>query len=337
MNKNYILLDLFIKVIYQIIEVFMKKNVLIADLSQYKHVLENNFKEAGYETIFCDSAFDAISKLKAYDIDIVVSEVELPGDNAFELYEYIQENYPYIPAIMITEKDIDTFFEKIFSQGIGNVLHKPVVKSELINLAEKLTTMKNIFGLNNYLQPINEIKEIKITRSSQIYRTVELIDKQIEDWGFLIDNKTTLNLVLHEMIINAVYHSHGYTQEKLDRIPVELKKGQFVQIQFCKNKNFYAISITDFNGKLTKKRILESINNVINQHHLIEQAIQKGQDITDLISETGRGIDLVRRLAGEYYFIIKENYRTEIIMIFSNSSSSEDTENSSLKIIEDKS
>jgi len=314
----------------------MTKNILIADLSEYREDLNKIFSEEGYSTIFCDSAFDAISKLKAYDIDLVVSEVELPGDNAFQLYEYIHENHPNTPTIMVTDKNIDDLFDQIFSQGIGNVLHKPVNKTELLKLTHKLTSMKNIFGINNYLSPMDELKKIKITRSNQIYKAVELIVDQVEKWGFTIQNKATLNLVLNEMIINAVYHSHGLTQEKLTRTPVELKDGKFVEILFAKNRDYYAISITDFNGKLTKTKILESINKVVNQHHLIEEAIENGQDITDLISETGRGIDLVRRLAGEYYFIIKENFRTEIIMIFNNSSYEESGDSSSLKIIEDK-
>ena len=49
--------------------------------------------------------------------------------------------------IMTTDKDIDTFFDVIFDEGIGNVLCKPFKKDEILNLAEKLITKKNIFGL----------------------------------------------------------------------------------------------------------------------------------------------------------------------------------------------
>jgi len=81
--------------------------------------------------------------------------------------------------------------------------------------------------------------------------------------------------------------------------------------------------------------VLDSINRVIEEQNLLEKAAESGEDISELISETGRGIDLVRKLAGEYYFIIKKNFRTEIILIF-DKSFSDDTENySSLKIIED--
>ena len=100
-----------------------------------------------------------MSKLKTFDFDLIVSEVDLPGNNAFELYNYIKSYYPYIPMMMITEKEIDNFFERIFQEGIGNVLCKPLFKEEVANLASKLITKKNVFGLKNYMSDIEEIKK----------------------------------------------------------------------------------------------------------------------------------------------------------------------------------
>lgn len=312
----------------------MKKKILIADISEYRYILGGIYSSHGFEADFCDSAFDAISKLRAYEYDLVVSDVELPGDNAFELYEYINENYPNIPTIMVTDKNIDSFFDRIFSQGIGNVLHKPVDKSEIITLSMKLITGEGIFGIQNYLNNARDIKKIKINSSMQIKKAVEMIVKQIAAWGFNINKKSTLSLLLNEMAINAVYHSYGFTEEKLNRIPVNLPENSFVDLFFGRTEESYAISITDYNGNLTRERVLESINDVIKQNMLLEKSFETGEDITDLISETGRGIDLVRKLSGEYYFIIKKDFRTEIILIFKESESSTSYDNTSLKIID---
>ncbi len=311
--------------------------ILIADLSPYKETLADIFTNNGYNAVFCDSAFDAISKLKAYDFDLIVSEVELPGDNAFELYDYVEENYPYIPMIMVTDKNIDQFFQRIFEQGIGNVLHKPVSTKEIINLTEKLITNNKIFGLNNYLENIIEMKRIKVRKSLQINRAIDLIIDQIIKWDFKVSSRATLGLILNEMVINAVYHSHGLTQEKLERLPVVLPDEKYVDIQFCCTDDSFAISITDSNGILSKDKILESINNVIKQNMLIEESMTTGADISEFISESGRGIDLARKLSGEFYFIIKKNCRTEIILIFKKSDEPAESGSSSLKIIEDRS
>ena len=312
----------------------MEKRVLIADISEYRNTIGETYLSHGFEVDFCDSAFDAISKLRAYDYDLVVSEIELPGDNAFELYEYINENYPNIPTIMVTDKNIDSFFDRIFTQGIGNVLRKPVDKSELLTLSMKLITGKEIFGIKNYLNNPIDIKKIKINSSSQIKQAVEMIVEQIDAWGFDIVGKSTLTLLLNEMAINAVYHSYGFTDEKLKRIPVTLPENSFVDLFFGRAEESYAIAITDYNGNLTRERVLESINDAVKQNILLERAYETGEDVTELLSETGRGLDLVRKLSGEYYFIIKKNFRTEIIFVFKKNKSSTFDKNTSLKIID---
>ncbi len=310
--------------------------VLVVDFSIFKESIVKTFVESGYTVELCESAYDAMKKLKAVDVDLVVSEVELPGDNSFDLYNYISSTYPYIPMIMTTDRDIDSFFDVIFNQGIGNVLCKPFKKDELLSLAEKLITKKNIFGLDHYIDGLLETKKIRIHSSMQIKKAITMVCDEILAWGFNIVNRTMLNLILNEMVINAVYHSHGLTEQKKQRIPVTLQEGQFVDIFFGRSRYKYGIAIDDYRGKLSKMIILDSINNVIKQSALLTQATADEDEILTQISETGRGIDLVRKLAGEYYFIIKKDIRTEIIILF-DSMYENDTScgYSSLKIIED--
>ncbi|MBN2039087.1 MAG: response regulator [Spirochaetes bacterium] len=309
-------------------------NVLVVDLPPYKDKIVKIYRESGYRVQDSESAFDAMGKLKTFDFDLIVSEVELPGDNAFELYNYIQTHYPYIPMIMITEKQIDIFFERIFQEGIGNVLCKPIVKEELVNLTQKLITRKKIFGLQNYMGVTEDIKKIRIKSSAEIRDSIDKAISKIEEWKFDIGNKTILKLVLNEIIINAVYHSHGYGKQKEERKKIDLKKDEHVDLFFAKNCNGYGIAIDDYRGKLTKAAILENLNKAIKQSEMIIRAYETGEEISEEISETGRGLDMLRKIAKDYYFIIKKNVRTEVIILFNNQKSA-GQKGTSLKIIED--
>ncbi|HOA06400.1 MAG TPA: hypothetical protein PKM07_00740, partial [Spirochaetota bacterium] len=86
----------------------------------------------------------------------------------------------------------------------------------------------------------------------------------------------------------------------------------------------------------SKQKILESMFNVLTQRKKLDDAIEKGEDISQIITETGRGIDLVRQIASEFYFIIHKNKRTEIILLFDKNSDLNGVAKSSLKIIEQK-
>jgi CheY-like chemotaxis protein len=311
-------------------------NVLVVDFSIFKNSILKMLRDKGYGVELCESAYDAMVRLKAADYDLVVADIELPGDNAFDLYKYISVNYPQIATIMTTEKSTDTFFDIILREGIGNVLTKPFKKEEILNLANKLITKKNIFGLSNYIDDIIETKRIRITDSLQINPAVSAVIGEIKKWGFAIKNEINLNLILNEMIINAVYHSHGLSREKKQRVPVRLGESEFVDVFFAHSAGKYGIAINDYKGKLTKTTILDAINRAIVQNTMISEAAENNHDVSELVSETGRGIDLVRKLAGEYYFIIKKDVRTEIIIIFDKWYENDASMTySSLKIIED--
>ena len=100
---------------------------------------------------------------------------------------------------------------------------------ELLNLAEKLISKDGIFGIQNYIQPTDG--KLKNTHHRIGPRkAVETVLHEIEKWDFTIKNKSALNLILNEMIINAVYHSHGYTKEKEQRAPVKLRENEFVDV-----------------------------------------------------------------------------------------------------------
>ena len=91
---------------------------------------------------------------------------------------------------------------------------KPFKKDELLNLAEKLISKENIFGLEHYIDGVVETKKIRINSSRQIKKAIAVVCNEILAWGFKIENRTMLNLILNEMVINAVYHSHGLTEQK---------------------------------------------------------------------------------------------------------------------------
>ncbi len=312
------------------------KSILVVDFTEYQKELAGFFPEKEFRVEPAESAFEAMSLLETYDFDLVISEVDLPGDNSFDLYNYIRNNYPYIPAIMVTDRDMDSFFDRIFKEGIGNVLSKPIDSRTLRRLADKLMNRENIFGLKNYMSDLTKTRRIRLTSSNQIPKAVPKILDEIESWGFNLENRHPLTLVLHEMIINAVYHSHGLSREKMERKAVVLPEGQYVDILMAHNKREYGISITDYNGRLSREVILQNINKVVEQTNLIIRSFETGEDVTDRIAETGRGIDMVRKLGGDYYFVIQPNVRTEILMIFDPSGERfNDESRTSLKIIED--
>ncbi len=83
----------------------LKGRILVVDDSVTTRTMEKNILEArGYQVTVAISGEDALAKLATQVFDLVVSDVEMPGINGFELTEKIRENEQTrdLPVIIVT-------------------------------------------------------------------------------------------------------------------------------------------------------------------------------------------------------------------------------------------
>ena len=107
-----------------------------------------------------------------------------------------------------------------------------------------------------------------------------------------------------------------------------------MEIEVGHDENRFGIAITDFKGNLSRKRILEALESLEKQHRADLLFDQKDSlNISDVFKQHGRGIDIVRKNSGEYYFVIEKGRRTQAIIVFDKLFEKDD-EFTSIKIIE---
>lgn len=252
--------------------------------------------------------------------------------NHDSLLKYVRDTKK-IPIIITTDENIDTDFSEIINHKLNLILSKPVKSQELLNVMNRLIypDAKTWFGLENYLNGASKIFRVSLKRSTQIREAIKTILNKVTEWGFDFKMTFEMDLVWQEMITNAIYHSHGYSEFKKRRIPIELPSPHEVIIRFGHNEHQFGISVRDFQGTLSVEKILGSLNLAINQQKLLERSLETGEDITDEILDRNRGLDIMRRLTGEYYFIIEKGKSTEIIIIYDHNYEKDDPY-SSIKI-----
>ncbi|MDH4128980.1 MAG: response regulator [Spirochaetota bacterium] len=276
------------------------------------HILENH----NYNILQAEDGSKAIEILQNEKIDFVVTDINMPQVGGFALVKKLHELKLEIPYIMITDADINKYIELAIELNVGNILSKPIEKSELLNTVYKLLFKKSIFGLQNYLHiEESKVKTINISSSEQCVESVLKIVDSAEEAGLEDDFLSSFRLILSEMAINALYHPHGFTDKKEERLPVQLREGDKIQIQYGNNDIKFGVSITDFEGKLTKLTILKSFKEFIDNNENMIRALEEGKDPTAYLKDKGRGLQLAREMANEYYFNIKTNQITEIIIL----------------------
>ncbi len=131
-----------------------------------KLVIEDSFKHINILT--ASSAKEAILKIMKYDIDLILSDVQMPEVDGFEFIDYLQgiEHTKDIPIILITGIYNDNIYAKqAYKTGAIDYITKPV-DDEL--LCSKLRVYINIF------ENRKQDKELIIEKNKEILNQVKI-------------------------------------------------------------------------------------------------------------------------------------------------------------------
>ncbi len=294
-----------------------KYKVLVVDGTDFYPEVTKRILKYGNLKYECVSTYEeALSKFRENKYDLIMIDTEIDSKNGFDLLEVVQKEKPNMPYIITTEHDIDKYIKPAMEKQVGNMLVKPIKRDEVLLLIKRLITGKGIFGLENYINKIANKETINISKTEDIEDAIKKAMNKAKELGFDFPNVDGIRLVLNEMLVNALYHSHGYTEQKLKREKIELKDGKHIELAYGNNETKFGFSIVDFNGKLTKSSFLNSLNDLIMRDKKIQMLVEKGEDFTSLLMDRGRGLDITRKLAGEYQINISKGVKTEIILIF---------------------
>ncbi len=117
-------------------------------------------EDEGYTMFTADSGNNALDVLRANPIDIVVTDINMPGMDGLELLSVVQEMVPDIPVIMATaHSSVENTVESM-KRGASNYLIKPI-KVELLRsvLAEAVTKRRTLRENRRFVETIKRNDE----------------------------------------------------------------------------------------------------------------------------------------------------------------------------------
>ncbi|MGM1055755.1 MAG: sigma-54-dependent transcriptional regulator [Bacteroidota bacterium] len=115
-----------------------KENILIVDDNyDMLEVLQRNLKAQNFHTYKASSVTEALEILKFSEIDLLITDLQMPGINGMELVKYVEEHFPAIPKLVITGfPSVDGAIDAVKS-GALDYLVKPFTNEELKKAVEK--------------------------------------------------------------------------------------------------------------------------------------------------------------------------------------------------------
>jgi DNA-binding NtrC family response regulator len=181
--------------------------LVVDDDSAVRDQLERLYSLAGYSVSAVESAEEAITRLGEDDIDLVISDVQLPGTSGVELTSYIRDHFPDVPVIVITGfSDIQAAVD-VLKMGAVDYVAKPFdlagVQESTRAALEKTTVFREIRHLRRRLQDRSVFGGM-LSNTPQMHRVFEIIRTAAPtNMTILVQGETGTG---KELVASAVHH-----------------------------------------------------------------------------------------------------------------------------------
>ena len=253
--------------------------LIVDDEVGVRQILSEFFISHNYLTRTASNGKEALEMIEQTLPDLVISDIQMPVMDGFELFSILDSKYPTIKHILMTSYDIDKYISLIRKYNIGNILSKgPEFRLNEIRSYVNSILTGEIFGLHRFLSQATLNSEI-ISSYAQAKNVCSEIVKSLP-----LNNKFYLDMAIDELVSNAFFHA----VLKLSDLPRECwpecynyQVANAIKLSWGFDHEKIGFSVEDPKCNLTKNDALKWLDN------------NRAEKVNE---EHGRGLLLVRKL-----------------------------------------
>ncbi len=290
------------------------KRLLIAEsVKKLQNLSKNALGGTGIKLDIASSEEEAKKLLVENEYDTLISSTEF-----IELMPFAKEKSPDIRCVLMTHEPVSTYLPTLRDYpDIENI----IARSEddraftIKNLITTVNKMANadIFGIDKYLNWGVSVFSQNI-RSSQDRKTmIEEMASHLKNIGLRKTLIGRCESVAEELLMNAIYDAPTSPDGKskynhLDRKEtVDLEPYEEATFKYACDGMYVAVSVSDPFGGLTKKVILDYLEN---------NYLGAGGQIDSTKGGGGHGLHVIVESSDLLIFNVKESTKTEVIALF---------------------
>jgi len=183
--------------------------ILIADDERdILEMIQDIFNKKGYISETAANGRLALNKIREFEPDIILSDIQMPVMDGMQLLKNINETFPEIPIVLMTGHGTVKTAVEAMKLGAKDYILKPLRLDEIVSKIDRLLQMRSLIKENEYL--LNKLQE-KFDFTNMIGKT----DKIRNLFNLVKDVAGTNTTILiqgdsgtgKELIANAIHYN----------------------------------------------------------------------------------------------------------------------------------
>ncbi len=151
---------------------------IVEDDTELGQMMHQYMVQSGYEAHVSESAEQALELIKSTPVDVIITDIRLPGINGLKLTDILKQQYD-IDIIIMTGHGWEYSYEEAINKGASDFVCKPVRLEELLLRIKRVLTERQY--RKERKQMLAELKKLSITddltklhNSRHFYKQLEI-------------------------------------------------------------------------------------------------------------------------------------------------------------------
>jgi two-component system NtrC family response regulator len=139
-------------------KISMETILIVDDEKNYTLILSAVLSDEGFETLTANTAAEALERLRENEVDLVLTDMKMPGMDGMDLLEKVKEKDPDLPVIMMTAHGTVDKAVEAMRKGAYTYLQKPFDNKRLVIYASKAIELFRVVKENRQLRSVEALR-----------------------------------------------------------------------------------------------------------------------------------------------------------------------------------
>lgn len=154
----------------------MKTILIVDDELPILKSLRRLFPEKIYDLICVQSGDAALEALTDSPVDLIISDIRMPGMDGYELLSRVKQEFPGVIRIILSGNSEEKLILKAIQKGVAMIyILKPWNNNEIIRMVDRIFDTESLLNNSNLLEEFNNISELPTLKTSY-QKIIEMIE-----------------------------------------------------------------------------------------------------------------------------------------------------------------